>query len=285
MSEAFPLRVEELVRGAFAEWRTSDTLPETECEDWQLVYVKDGVIEERCDERRVVLRQGGVLLHQPAETAAMRVLGELPPEVLRLDFRCGGAAMDRFRDRVFHADPTEQVALRMLCHAVELTFQDGLPRQDAPFGALQETVVYLEAALLLLGRRAGRARKPSARALRERRHTALVGQARLYFAQNLEREVALQEVCDACGCTRQQLQQAFRARTRHGPIEDFARMRLDYAAQLLGRGATPGEVAKQLGYCSGAYFSQRFKEATGSTPSEYRRTQMGLPARRGNKNT
>ena len=194
MNEAFPLRVEELVRGAFAEWRTSDTLPETECEDWQLVYVKDGVIEERCDERRVVLRQGGVLLHQPAETAAMRVLGELPPEVLRLDFRCGGAAMDRFRDRVFHADPTEQVALRMLCHAVELTFQDGLPRQDAPFGALQETVVYLEATLLLLGRRAGRARKPSARALRERRHTALVGQARLYFAQNLEREVTLPEV-------------------------------------------------------------------------------------------
>ena len=285
MSEAFPLRVQELVQGVFAEWRTSDTLPETECEDWQLVYVKDGVIEERCDERRVVLRQGGVLLHQPAETAAMRVLGELPPEVLRLGFRCGGAAMDRFRDRVFHADPTEQVALRMLCHAVELTFQDGLPRQDAPFGALQETVVYLEAALLLLGRRAGRARKPSARALRERRHTALVGQARLYFAQNLEREVALQEVCDACGCTRHQLQQAFRARTRHGPMEDFARMRLDYAAQLLGRGATPGEVAKQLGYCSGAYFSQRFKEATGSPPSEYRRTQMGLPARRGNKNT
>ena len=285
MSEAFPLRVEELVRGSFAERRTSDTLPETECEDWQLVYVKEGVIEERCDERRVVLRQGGVLLHQPAETAAMRVLGELPPEVLRLDFRCGGAAMDRFRDRVFHAEPTEQVALRMLCHAVELTFQDGLPRQDAPFGALQETVVYLEAALLLLGRRAGRARKPSARALRERRHTALVGQARLYFAQNLEREVTLQEVCDACGCTRQQLQQAFRARARHGPMEDFARLRLDYAAQLLARGATPGEVASQLGYCSGAYFSQRFKEATGSTPSEYRCTQMGLPARRGNKNT
>ena len=36
MNEAFPLRVEELVRGTFAEWRTSDTLPETECEDWQL---------------------------------------------------------------------------------------------------------------------------------------------------------------------------------------------------------------------------------------------------------
>ena len=276
MSEAFPLRVQELVQGVFAEWRTSDTLPETECEDWQLVYVKEGVIEERCDERRVVLRQGGVLLHQPAETAAMRVLGELPPEVLRLDFRCGGAAMDRFRDRVFHADPTEQVALRMLCHAVELTFQDGLPRQDAPFGALQETVVYLEAALLLLGRRAGRARKPSARALRERRHTALVGQARLYFAQNLEREVALQEVCDACGCTRQQLQQAFRARTRMGPMEYFSCMKAEQAALLLTQGYGPGETARMLGYGSLAWFSRRFHALTGQTPGAYRRAPHPL---------
>lgn len=285
MNEPFPLRVEELLHASFSEWRTADTLPETVCDSWQLVYVKGGVVEEQCDERRVVLRQGGVLLHQPTETAAMRVLGELPPEVLRVDFQCRGAAMDRFRDRVFHAEPSELLLLDLLCRAVGQSFQQGEPRQDAPFGALQETSLFLEETLLLLGRRAGRARKPSARALRERRHTALVGQARLYFSQHLDREVKLKEVCEACGCTRQQLQQAFRARTRHGPMEDFSRIRMEYAAQLLGRGATPGEVARQLGYCSGAYFSQRFKEATGSTPSEYRRAQQGLPSRRGNKNT
>ena len=43
-------------------------------------------------------------------------------------------------------------------------------------------------------------------------------------------------------------------------------MRLDYAAQLLARGDTPGEVAERMGYRSGAYFSQKFKEATGNTP-------------------
>ena len=58
---------------------------------------------------------------------------------------------------------------------------------------------------------------------------------------------------------------------------------LEYAAQLLARGATPGEVAAQLGYCSGAYFSQKFHSATGNTPSAYRRMQQGLPARRQNK--
>ena len=54
-------------------------------------------------------------------------------------------------------------------------------------------------------------------------------------------------------------------------------------AQLLARGASPGEVAAQMGYCSGAYFSQKFRAATGHTPSAYRRIQQGLPARRQNR--
>ena len=60
-------------------------------------------------------------------------------------------------------------------------------------------------------------------------------------------------------------------------------MRIEYAAQLLARGASPGEVAAQMGYCSGAYFSQKFRAATGHTPSAYRRIQQGLPARRQNR--
>ena len=67
------------------------------------------------------------------------------------------------------------------------------------------------------------------------------------------------------------------------PAEEGSAMRIEYAAQLLARGASPGEVAAQMGYCSGAYFSQKFRAATGHTPSAYRRIQQGLPARRQNR--
>ena len=87
----------------------------------------------------------------------------------------------------------------------------------------------------------------------------------------------------ALGCTRPQLQQAFRARLRRTAMEEFSAMRIEYAAQLLARGASPGEVAAQMGYCSGAYFSQKFRAATGHTPSAYRRIQQGLPAKRQNR--
>ena len=91
------------------------------------------------------------------------------------------------------------------------------------------------------------------------------------------------DICTALGCTRSQLQQAFRARLHRTAMEEFSAMRIEYAAQLLARGASPGEVAAQMGYCSGAYFSQKFRAATGHTPSAYRRIQQGLPARRQNR--
>ncbi|MGN0983906.1 MAG: helix-turn-helix domain-containing protein [Gemmiger sp.] len=289
-TEAYPLRVEAVQAASCREWRTSEQIPPRDVESWQLVYVRNGAIEERCDERRVLVRQAGILLHQPGEVFAMRVAGEIPPEVLRVNFLCTSPAMDAFRERIFHAEPAEQVVLDLLCEAAVQYFvppeNAGDPpaaREELPFGALQELTLYLEHTLLLLHRRLGRARKPSARVRRERRHQALVNSARSYFAQNLTREVRLEEVCTGCGCTRQQLQEAFRARTRKGPMETFAAMRLEYAAQLLGRGATPGEVARQLGYCSGAYFSQRFRDAYGMPPSEYRRLQQGLPAKRQQK--
>lgn len=198
--------------------------------------------------------------------------------------------MDRFRGAVFHAEPAEQHDLNWLMKATqELYDPPPVPgdkptqKEDVPFGACQQVAIHLENLLILLARRCKRPRKPTSRVRRERRQLALIEAARAYFAQNLTHEVKVDEVCQAVGCTRTQLQQAFRSRLRHTAMEEFAAMRLEYAAQLLARGATPGEVAAQLGYCSGAYFSQKFHAATGNTPSAYRRMQQGLPARRQNR--
>ena len=104
-NEDFPLRVDGVTAGWAAERRPEDVIPAARTDAWQLVYVRSGTIEERCDDRRVLLRAGGLLFHQPAETFGMRPVGEVPPDVLRLDFLCTQAGMDRFRGAVFHAEP------------------------------------------------------------------------------------------------------------------------------------------------------------------------------------
>lgn len=291
VNENFPLRVEAVLSASFAELRTEAELPPTRCEDaWQIVYVRSGSIEERCGDRRVLLRAGGLLFHQPGELFAMRLAGEIPPEVLRLNFQCTGAAMERFREAVFHAEPAEQNDLAWLTAAVPELFTPPEPpqtqpvlRQELPLGAYQQLAIRLENLLILLARRYKRPRRPGVRLRRERRQNALVEAARAYFAQNLTHEIRIDEVCEAIDCTRTQLQQAFRARLHHTAQAEFSAMRIEYAAQLLARGVTPGEVAAQLGYCSGAHFSRCFREITGNTPSAYRRMQQGLPAKRTNR--
>ena len=288
--EDFPLRIEAVPAAWAAERRPEEDFSHRQTSAWQLVYVRAGAVEEYCNDRWVRLRAGGILLHQPEEIFGIRCLGELPPEVLRVDFQCGSAVMDRFRGMVFHAEPAEQNDLNWLIKTTAELY-DGpaapgdkpTPRQETAFGARQQYAIHLENLLILLARRCKRPRKPTLRVRRERRQTALVEAARAYFAQNLTREVKVDEVCTAVGCSRTQLQQAFRTRLRHTAMEEFAAMRLDYAAQMLARGATPGEVAAAMGYCSGAYFSQKFRAATGNTPSAYRRMQQGLPARRQNR--
>ena len=132
------LRVEQVPAADFSEWRTGDSLPETLCDTWQLVYLTGGAIEECCDGRPVTLRAGQLLLHQPGESYSMTVPGEVPPEVLRLDFLCSGAAMDDLRGRVLRTDLGARVCIQRLLYTIRGAVapatpdKPSVPRTDAP---------------------------------------------------------------------------------------------------------------------------------------------------------
>ena len=92
-SEDFPLRNDAVTAAWASERRPEEDFSGAQTQAWQLVYVRSGAIEEHAAGRRVLLRAGGILLHQPEETFSMRSMGEIPPEVLRIEFHCTGAAM------------------------------------------------------------------------------------------------------------------------------------------------------------------------------------------------
>ena len=64
LNDVFPLRVEAVPAARASEWRADDSFPPRQTQAWQLIYVCSGTIEERCDDRRVLLRAGGLLFQQ-----------------------------------------------------------------------------------------------------------------------------------------------------------------------------------------------------------------------------
>ena len=193
--DEWPLRVTGIASAAESEWRIGQQTPERTCEGWLLVYVKSGMVEELCDTHRVLLRAGQILFHQPAELFAMRAVGEVPPEVFRVEFTADGSAMDSFRSCHMRLGNAEKSCLRQLAETVREVFQ---PVQDAcqmPARRAEIPVWRQRAANHLsgtaavpVGPAAGNApakqRPPCARA--EQEQAALVESVRLYFAQNIE---------------------------------------------------------------------------------------------------
>ena len=51
LNDTFPLRVEAIPAAHASEWRADDSFPPSETQAWQLIFVRSGTIEERCDAR------------------------------------------------------------------------------------------------------------------------------------------------------------------------------------------------------------------------------------------
>ena len=79
LNDTFPLRVEAIPAAHASEWRADDSFPPSETQAWQLIFVRSGTIEERCDARHVLLRAGGLLFHQPGEVFAMTTVARSRP--------------------------------------------------------------------------------------------------------------------------------------------------------------------------------------------------------------
>lgn len=274
----YPLRVEQLLSASLQEWRCGEGTAPRLCENWQLVYLLNGTIEEREDGKSRTMRRGQLCLHEAGKTVSMRALGEIPPEVMRIDFWCGGAELRLLSGSRLQTGMSEQIYLTRLGKMLRDVFAEPDPpdapaplRLDPPFAAMQLLSNLLEMLLISLVRRQQAGRKTSARTRREQGHTALLETVQDYFARHLTEEVTVEQVCAAVGCSRAALQEVFRTRLKTGAMEYFAKMKLDRARELLAEGSTPGETAAQLGYSSGAYFSHCFKKAVGLTPHAYQK--------------
>lgn len=104
----------------------------------------------------------------------------------------------------------------------------------------------------------------------ERLHPA-VKLLRDYIAENFDTCSTLSEVAKLYHFNEKYLGRMFKKQTGLSFGEYRNRQRLNRAAQLLAEGTEPvTRIAEQAGYNSTAYFSNRFRQYFGLTPSEYR---------------
>ena len=101
--------------------------------------------------------------------------------------------------------------------------------------------------------------------------------ARDYLHANLERDIGLEDLAQACGIDRFRLTRAFKAAFGLAPHAYLIQLRLARARRLLARGQPPTEVAMALGFADQSHLGRWFRRAYQLTPADYRRRCSNLP--------
>lgn len=105
-------------------------------------------------------------------------------------------------------------------------------------------------------------------------YSSLVQEGMRYLEKNYNRNLSLEEICDALGVSRNYFSFLFKKETGENIWSYLTTIRLNKAKELLrSTDDKTYSIAYQVGYDNPSYFSKLFKKSTGMTPNEYRRTE------------
>ena len=275
LSPRRPLEVRELYTVHYFEYSGSYAFSGERHDFWELLYVDKGMVSVTAGERSQQLSQGQIIFHAPGEFHALSALG-VAPDLVVVSFRCDSPEMALFRGLVSSLLQEERVLLARIVSESAAAFSTPLNRPDtdaldrresAPFGGEQLLAAALEELLIRLIRRRA---EPGLKAAHPPGDSPLLDQVTDYLSARLDRPLTLEQICQDNLVGRSQLQKLFHSHTGGGVIEYFGQLKIQAARRMIREGQLNfTQIAALLGFQSVHYFSRRFRQTTGMSPSEY----------------
>ena len=271
------IEVDELYSVHYFEYSSSYSFLGEAHDFWELVYVDSGSILITANETSHSLSRGQLIFHAPGEFHALAANGLEAPNLVVISFGCRSAAMDFFRGYRGFLGAAERENLARVLEEARLAFSTPLDdastkslarAADAPAGSEQLIKAALEELLLRLLRRGesmnGRERS------RFRGGNAAAEAIREYLEQRLDQPLTVEQICRDNMIGRSQLQKLFHDETGGGIMEYFSALKIKAARRMIREDRlNMTQIAMHLGFQSVHYFSRRFKQFTGMSPSEY----------------
>ena len=224
-----------------------------------LHYVIDGHGQYEAFGRRFDVAAGELFAIWPDETIYYRADDAEPWEYCWVGFNGGDAALLLEQTDLDRAHPVcparDEAVYKQMMQIIRA--QGSLAYQAATMtGALYQLF-----ALLIRDRRTPQRRSAA---------TGYVSDACAYIASHYHLPVTIEDVAAHVGLSRSRLYRVFRQELQLSPMEYLTRYRIRQACALLERGdLSVKAVALSVGYGDQLYFSRRFREVMGASPTAW----------------
>lgn len=277
------ISVDEIITIYYFEYTNTFSFPGESHDFWEFICVDKGEIQITGGTQHYLLKKGDIAFHQPLEFHDVHGTGKTASNLVVMSFQCADAAMDFFREKIFHIDETERMLLANIIQETRQCFPTRnhyplIPKENTPFGSEQLIKIYLEQFLIHIYRRCSKpvtiekqlSNVAFTKINKRNNDTVLFHHIIEYLEQNLHRQVTIEQICKDNLISRSQLQTVFKKHCNQSAIEYYLDMKTETAKLMIrNHNMNFTQISESLGYSSIHYFSRQFKKLTGMTPSEY----------------
>lgn len=245
-------------------------------EAWELCFCMEGEVIYVHGEREVRLTPGQMVFTSPGVAHDSHIL-DADSKNLFISFTCSDSYMQLLRQRVVRINLSQQRLVEQIVDELQSAFElrdDRLriwnftPGQNCLLGAEQMVCCYLEQ--LLIGVLRTLTAQNGSTSVTEVMESDLVNRINRYINQHLHEPVTVEDLCKELHYGRSKIFAVYKKTTGTSINTYITQQRLERARQLLEKGTcTVTKVAEQVGFTSLQYFSRKFTEANGVTPSRY----------------
>ncbi|OCN03450.1 AraC family transcriptional regulator [Erysipelotrichaceae bacterium MTC7] len=258
--------VEEVLACYYQVRNTSYSFAGEITNHWELTFIDNGELQTRVEEEDFELGQYDLMIYMPNQfhnqyTKADQTCSYL---TVMFDMQCDKEHVETLNQRVFKAN-------REILDTINLFVKTS--NGDEPYQN-ELLVSYLEQILIRLIYFDSIDDTPvKTSPMQQKFENELLNEILIFINDNIYSVITIESLCNEFNISRSSLQQLFKTNLNTAPKQYISDLKLNRSKQLIKESKyTISEISNILGFASIHYFSRKFKQQFGITPSDYAKT-------------
>ena len=231
---------------------------------WELTFIDNGTIETSVDGETYQLNEMDLILYAPGQFHTQVNHSHQSCSYLTLLFDMDLGDEYLITNRVYHA---HRDIHRALNDFIKVTNNDMLFDSELMLCYLKELIIRIMQYDFLP------ASPIASSPMQQKFENELLNEIIIYINDTVYEQLTIEEICHKFSISRSSLQTLFKNNLSIAPKQYISNLKLAKSKLLIKESIyTISEISSQLGFTSIHYFSRRFKQEFGITPTDYAKT-------------
>lgn len=231
---------------------------------WELTFIDNGTLSTTIDDEEYQLNNFDLILYAPNQEHSQETGSEHPCSYLTILFDMNFIDSFLITNRVYHANREIHAALNNFIKVSDNEFL-----YDSEL-----MLCYLKELILKILQYDFYATTPVASSpMQQKFENELLNEIITYINDHIFEALTIEEICTTFSISRSSIQSLFKNNLNVAPKQYISDLKLNKSKLLIKESIyTISEISDMLGFASIHYFSRKFKQQFGITPSDYAKT-------------